>query len=91
MNKYCDKCHNGEGDTIYPDYGVAPHECYYKKPGGQVGDSTLLPKSEWPKNFVEDVDCPGLGIYTHCLNCGAGKEVYRNIIENPWKVSEING
>lgn len=76
MNKpkfCCSSCDDGEGECAYPYYGVAPHECYYKKRGGfdnPLGTSTLEPKSKWPDNFVEDSQAPGCGVYTHCQECG---------------------
>lgn len=43
----------------YPYYGVAPHECFYKKGADFVpGQSTLLPRGEWPDNFILDLE-PG--------------------------------
>lgn len=51
----------GEAD-LYPYYGVAPHECYWKKPGGfgknPLGTSTIEPVPDWPDNFLLEVD-PG--------------------------------
>ena len=77
MSDFCDDCNDGDGNSVYPYYGVAPHECYFRKQGGfkqnQLGTSTLKPKLEWPENFEEDKDALGLGVYTHCLICGAGK------------------
>lgn len=77
MNKYCDNCNDGENRSVYPYYGVVPHECYFRKKGGfkenKIGDSTLKPKEEWPENFKEDPEVLGLGVYTHCLNCGSGR------------------
>jgi hypothetical protein len=67
---------------LYPYYGVAPHECFYKKgPDHTIGQSTLLPPSEWPRGFVLDLE-PGedpatvaypnaCGVY-YCPDCLAG-------------------
>jgi hypothetical protein len=67
---------------LHPYYGVAPHECYYKKgPEYMIGQSTLLPQSQWPDNFVLDLE-PGedpetgaypnaCGVY-YCPACLAG-------------------
>lgn len=31
----------------------------------------LAPHYEkWPKNFIENENEPGFGVYTHCLSCG---------------------
>lgn len=41
----------------YPHYGVAPHECFFKKGADKtIGQSTLLPTSEWPESFVPDLE-----------------------------------
>jgi len=54
-------------DDCLPNYGVAPHECFYKI-GKPIGQSRVLPESEWPPNFEPDPDAPGLGTY-HCPAC----------------------
>lgn len=56
------------GVSIYPHYGVAPHNCFYKTPGAVIGESTLLPKNKWPFNFREDPDALGCGTY-YCPDC----------------------
>jgi hypothetical protein len=49
---------------IYPYYGVAPHKHIPVDFKGHKGVGTkTLDKSEWPKNFIEDSDCEGCGIY----------------------------
>ena len=63
----CDHCDDGEGNSVYPYYGLAPHT---HKNGPMAGSTIIDPKENWPDNFSEDDECPGLGIYTHCLNCG---------------------
>lgn len=74
-------CADPEHD-FYPYYGVAPHECYYKKgPEFRIGESTIHPVSEWPDNFVVELE-PGetaeqaqaasaCGVY-YCSTCKAG-------------------
>jgi hypothetical protein len=78
------KCENEEW---YPQYGVAPHECYWKKPGGfeenMPGDSTIEPLEKWPDSFLAEIDGSkpikpqlqyGLcGVY-FCPKCKAGLE-----------------
>lgn len=78
--KCCEKCDDGEGNSVYPYYGVAPHICGFKMGLPVIGSSTQLPEAQWPENFVPDPDCiskegeyPGCGTYTHCVDCGAGK------------------
>lgn len=73
----CEHCHDGDGASAFPYYGVAPHQCFYAL-GLQPGQSRELPESEWPENFVLDPEAgpatgfPRCGTYTHCLHCGAG-------------------
>lgn len=75
----CEYCDDGEGGSIYPHYGVAPHDCFFKI-GKKIGESKLHDQSNFPKNFDGDKDTinsDGLfecGIYTHCLECGSGFE-----------------
>tara|TARA_B100000965_G_scaffold331170_3_gene295214 strand:+ start:1704 stop:2006 length:303 start_codon:yes stop_codon:yes gene_type:complete len=71
----------------YPHYGVAPHECYYKKgPQALPGQSTLKPREEWPDNFVLEVD-PGedgeavaypdaCGVF-FCPTCRKGQDAFQ--------------
>lgn len=68
----CEQCDDGDGNCIYPFYGVAPHICHWKI-GTPIGQSVLLPKEQWPENFRPDQEVDGLGVYTHCLNCGRGR------------------
>lgn len=74
----CETCKNGE----YPIYGVAPHECYWRKgPEYQIGQSTLLPSEDWPLNFWLEVAAPlepheiqypnACGVY-FCPDCSWG-------------------
>lgn len=51
----------------YPMYGVGPHECYWRKgPEFQIGQSTILPESNWPSCFfLEEGATPAYG-----NNCG---------------------
>lgn len=68
----CPFCDDGTGQSLFPHYGVAPHTCYFRKEGGfnnALGTSDILPKSEWPENFVEDPEVPNLGTYLHCIHC----------------------
>lgn len=81
MAKYCEQCHDGEGHSIYPYYGVAPHNCGWRLGHPEIGTSQQLPEFMWPENFKPDTaadvsagEYPGSGTYTHCLNCGAGEQ-----------------
>ena len=47
-------------------YGPAPHVCFYKIPGATLGQSKVLPESEWPDSYEPDLDMPGLGIHHAC-------------------------
>lgn len=66
----CKYCTDEDGICMYPSYGVAPHRHDLKRTGSIIGSTVLLPKNKWPDNFVEDKDCPGLGTYTYCPECG---------------------
>lgn len=66
----CDYCEDGDGQSVFPYYGVAPHT--HDTANGMIGSTRLLPKDQWPANFREDPDAPGCGTYTHCPRCGAG-------------------
>ena len=71
----------------YPNYGVAPHECYWRKPGGfeenPLGTSTIIDPDKWPDNFLAEIDQSepieqqiswGLcGVY-YCPRCKHGME-----------------
>jgi len=61
----CEHCDDGDGHSVFPYYGVAPHA---NLPGG---GTRLLFAEDWPDNFDEDPECPGCGTYTHCPVCGA--------------------
>jgi hypothetical protein len=71
--------------NLYPYYGVAPHICFYKR-GDEfsIGQSIGLPPSQWPDNFVPDLE-PGetaetvaypnaCGVY-YCPACKHGMPV----------------
>lgn len=68
MSDYCEYCHDGDGHSVFPYYGLAPHT---QDRRGQ--NSVTLPSFMWPDNFVEDKDARGHGVYVYCLKCGAGK------------------
>ncbi len=74
----CKHCIDPNGDPCFPSYGPAPHKCFYMIKGRTIGHSETLPKSEWPDNFEEDPDCPGMGTYW-CPHCGHGKPKPSNI------------
>lgn len=52
-----DTCLNFE---CFPQYGVAPHECYWRKEGGfaknPLGTSTIIDVEKWPNNFLAEID-----------------------------------
>lgn len=45
---------------MYPYYGAAPHECYWRKPGGfeanPLGTSSIIDVDRWPANFLAEID-----------------------------------
>ena len=59
VDKACtsDKCIN---EDYFPQYGVAPHECYWRKEGGfeknPLGTSTIINLDQWPDNFLAEID-----------------------------------
>lgn len=74
--KPCEECDDGDGNCIFPYYGVGPHRHVglTDNAASVIGSTVLEPKENWPENYKEDEECPGLGAYTHCLNCGAPRE-----------------
>jgi hypothetical protein len=68
----CEMCTDPDGNSCFPDYGPAPHTCFYKIPGAAIGQSVTLPRDQWPDNFQEDPEVPGCGTYW-CSHCGEGK------------------
>ena len=68
-NNFCEYCHDGEGESIYPYYGLAPHTHNLSISGGFIGSTDFTSKAEWPDNFNEDPEAEGCGSYTHCLHC----------------------
>lgn len=67
----CFYCADPDGEPCFPQYGPAPHRCFYLI-GKPMGQSEPLPSDQWPSNFLEDPDSPGLGTYW-CPYCGDGK------------------
>lgn len=61
-----------DGMCLYPYYGLAPHGHDLSK-NNMFGSPKMLPRKEWPKNFVESEVESGFGVYTHCLHCGDGE------------------
>ena len=58
----CKICCDG---IYYPVYGVAPHKHNLRKTGSFIGSTEILPKDEWPENYVDYDD--GCGVY-YCEN-----------------------
>ena len=69
-DKCCEHCDDGEGNCVFPYYGVAPHR--HNESGSIIGSTVISNEAVWPDNFTEDTECPGLGTYTHCIECGRG-------------------
>lgn len=69
--KTCDHCDDGNGECIFPYYGLGPHIHTNPIGGTEFLDAPLL------ENFSPDGD--GLGVYTHCLNCG-GDGTYEGVV-----------
>lgn len=68
------KCENDDHD-LYPHYGLAPHKHVgiTSDPMSFIGSTKFDDKSEWPDNFVEDKQEPGMGTY-YCPWCWKGKK-----------------
>lgn len=70
-------CKNPHCDD-YPYYGVAPHKHvgFSFNPNTSItfiGSTVIKPKEDWPKNFVEDGENAGLGVY-YCPECLDGRD-----------------
>jgi hypothetical protein len=72
-NQVCEYCDDGDGQSIFPYYGLAPH--VHTKPI----DGTEF-TGEIPENFSPDGD--GMGIYTHCLHCSKRESTIDKFIED---------
>jgi hypothetical protein len=56
----------------YPWYGLVPHRHFLSLSESGLALSTVdVPRDQWPDNFVEDPECPGLGTY-YCPTCRRG-------------------
>lgn len=62
-NKKCELC-EGVGHW----YGVAPHRHDMDKTGSIIGSTVILPKEEWPKNFIPDPEDETCGTW-FCESC----------------------
>ena len=71
----CESCNDGEGECVFPFYGLAPHKHIGEK---MIGSTVIDPETGWPPNFHEDCQEKGVGTYDHCLDCGrpANKELF---------------
>jgi len=56
-----------DGEPCYPYYGLAPHD--------HADHSAIAPKEQWPSNFEEATDDPGMGVY-HCPECISMSDEY---------------
>lgn len=63
----CEYCNDGDGECIYPMYGLAPHK---HQADSMMGSTVVEDEPIWPDNFCEDHEAPGLGSYNYCLHCG---------------------
>ncbi len=68
----CEHCDDGDGFSVYPYYGIAPH--VHDLADGWFVSTRLLPKEAWGDNFREDPDCNGHGVYLRCPECGRGEQ-----------------
>ena len=76
VGQCCEHCDDGDGFSVFPYYGTAPHTHALPTPTHPtdwIGSTRLLPRDQWGDDFREDPDCPGLGTYLRCEHCGAGE------------------
>ncbi len=66
----CEYCTDHDGAACYPVYGLGPHT--HAGNGNWIRSTTMLPQTNWPTNYSEDPDCPGMGVWW-CKHCGEGK------------------
>lgn len=64
---FCFECDDGDGVSIFPYYGLAPHTHEPAVP--LVGSTRILPRDQWPANFEPDSEDASTGSYLYCLNC----------------------
>ena len=62
----CEHCTEPDGFACFPVYGIGPHTHNEKR------QTVQLPPDQWPENYQEDPDCPGMGVWW-CPYCGDGK------------------
>lgn len=65
----CEYCTDPDGASCFPTYGLGPHIHVTNTFGGKT---VALSKEQWPSNYREDKDCPGMGLWW-CEHCGDGK------------------
>lgn len=70
----CEHCTDPDGESCFPMYGMGPnrHEVAPDAPNTWLGSTRPLPAVEWPSNYREDPDEPGMGVWW-CEHCGYGK------------------
>jgi len=79
----CYMCDDGDGNCLFPYYGVAPHT-HEAKPGGWM-NTHIAPREQWGPNFREDPDSPGQGVYMRCPYCNRGEPEAPNVRGEPTK------
>lgn len=65
----CEYCTDPDGAACFPLYGLGPHT--HTCNGSWIGSTIMEPKENWPSNYREDADCPGMGVWW-CEHCGDG-------------------
>lgn len=68
----CKHCTDPNGEACFPQYGVGPHTHEERNGIPFFGSTKTLPREDWPDNYREDPNTPGLGVWW-CPYCGEGK------------------
>jgi hypothetical protein len=65
----CTYCTDPDGVACFPIYGLGPHR---HEGENWIGSTVMLPKEEWPTNYLEKPEGSGQGVWW-CEHCGDGK------------------
>jgi hypothetical protein len=63
----CEECTDENGEELFPQYGLAPHDHIVDKDGNII-TTVFAPSDFYPDNFEPDPDAPNCGTW-HCEFC----------------------